>query len=418
MPKVIAEVVSVHAEEAAFLWQLRAAAVHAPHYLLRDLTRLDQRIEAHLDGLRVAGDAGWDLCKKAMADGGAGEVFAAAVLALEGGKADRIDFVVEHGCSKPAKARGLISALGWLPYERVKEHVVSLATSFRFPLRRVGLAAAAAHRQHPPFSLSSAFRANDPLFKVRALKAVGEFGATDVLTGLKHYLDADDPRCCFWAAWSGVLVYGDPTAQVALQGIAEGGGPFAERAAQLACRRLDLPLANRWRQRLAELRNKRSSIRVAGAVGDPEAVPFLIEQMRVPPLARIAGEAFALMTGVDIAYNDLEGKKPEGFEPVPSDDPNDENVGMDPDDNLAWPDPALVAKWWQGHQAGFTKGKRYLLGKPLGPEAIAEALRGGRQRQRAAAALELALKNRGQPLFEVRAPGFRQQEMLAQKAPA
>jgi uncharacterized protein (TIGR02270 family) len=411
---IIAVVVEQHAEEAAFLWLLRDAAVRAPHYLLWELAKVDDRVEAQLDGLRIAGDAGWDLCKKAAADGGPGEVFAGAILALESGKADRIDFVVEHGCSKPAKARGLISAFGWLPYERVKEHIVSLATSFRFPLRRVGLAAAAAHRQHPPFSLSSAFRANDPLFKVRALKAVGEFGATDVLTSLKHYLDADDPRCSFWAAWSGVLVYGDPTAQVALQGITEGGGPFAERAAQLACRRLDLPLANRWRQRLAELGNKRCSIRVAGAVGDPEAVPFLIEQMRVPPLARIAGEAFALLTGVDIAYNDLEGKKPEGFEAGPTENAADDNVELDPDDNLAWPDADLVAKWWQAHQTGFGKGKRYLLGKLLGPEALADALRNGRQRQRAAAALELALKKRGQPLFEVRAPGFRQQEALAQ----
>jgi hypothetical protein len=34
------------------------------------------------------------------------------------------------------------------------------------------------------------------------------------------------------------------------------------------------------------------------------------------------------------------------------------------------------------------------------------------QRQRAAAALELAILQPGQPLFEVRAPGFRQQQIL------
>src|SRR5712692_9896989 len=102
---IIEKVVSQHAEEAAFLWILRDAAVRAPHYLLWELAKLDDRVEAHLDGLRIAGDAGWDLCKKAAADGGAGEVFAAAILALETAKADRIDFVVEHGCSMPAKAR-------------------------------------------------------------------------------------------------------------------------------------------------------------------------------------------------------------------------------------------------------------------------------------------------------------------------
>ena len=39
-------------------------------------------------------------------------------------------------------------------------------------------------------------------------------------------------------------------------------------------------------------------------------------------------------------------------------------------------------------------------------------LRNGRQRQRAAAALELTVQQPGQPLFEVRALGFRQQQLL------
>jgi hypothetical protein len=40
----------------------------------------------------------------------------------------------------------------------------------------------------------------------------------------------------------------------------------------------------------------------------------------------------------------LEGKKPEGFEAGPTENPEDENVKMDPDDNLPWPDPALILK--------------------------------------------------------------------------
>ena len=205
MTKALSEIVSQHAEEAAFLWRLRDAAVHAPHYLLLDLARHDQRVEAHLDGLRVNGDAAWDVCKLAVEAGSAGEVFAGAVLALESGKADRITFVIEQGCAKPVKARGLVAALGWLPYAKVKETITKLATSDRVPLRRVGIAAAAAHRQHPPFSLNSVLRDNDPLLKARALKAVGEFGATDSLAGIKQHLNAADARCRFWAAWSGVM---------------------------------------------------------------------------------------------------------------------------------------------------------------------------------------------------------------------
>jgi len=55
---IIANVVLQHAEEAAFLWLLRHAAVAAPHYSLADLGKLDGRVEAHLDGLRIAGPDG------------------------------------------------------------------------------------------------------------------------------------------------------------------------------------------------------------------------------------------------------------------------------------------------------------------------------------------------------------------------
>src|SRR5262245_6682257 len=53
------DVVARHADEAPFLWLLRDRAAAAPHYSLLDLAKLDERVEANLDGLRVAGDYGW-----------------------------------------------------------------------------------------------------------------------------------------------------------------------------------------------------------------------------------------------------------------------------------------------------------------------------------------------------------------------
>ena len=45
--------------EAAFLWPLRDAAIRASRYNLRTAAELDDRVEAHIDGLRIAGHAGW-----------------------------------------------------------------------------------------------------------------------------------------------------------------------------------------------------------------------------------------------------------------------------------------------------------------------------------------------------------------------
>jgi uncharacterized protein (TIGR02270 family) len=119
-----------------------------------------------------------------------------------------------------------------------------------------------------------------------------------------------------------------------------------------------------------------------------------------------------MITGVDLAYRDLERKPPEDFNAGPTEDPKDENVEMDPDDNLPWPEPALVQKWWDKNRGQFQSGTRYLLGKPMTVDWLKTVLRDGRQRQRAAAALELAIRNPGEPLFNVAAPGFRQQKIL------
>jgi len=50
-------------------------------------------------------------------------------------------------------------------------------------------------------------------------------------------------------------------------------------------------------------------------------------------------------------------------------------------------------------------------------EWLKTVLRDGRQRQRAAAALELAIRQPGTPLFNVKAPGFRQIELLGKPGP-
>ena len=53
-------------------------------------------------------------------------------------------------------------------------------------------------------------------------------------------------------------------------------------------------------------------------------IPCVIEFMSSPEMARIAGESFSMITGLDLAYEDLEGEWPEGFEAGPTENPEDE----------------------------------------------------------------------------------------------
>ena len=412
---VIPVVIEQHAEEAAFLWLLRDAAVYAPHYSLGDLAHLDDRVEAQIDGLRIAGEAGWEICREALGREEPGEVFAAAVLAYESGDDDRIQTVLSVGSAVPELSRVLVSALGWLPYQQAEKYIQLLLTAASPDLRRLGIAASAVHRQDPRPSLSDALSYSDPLLRARALRAVGQLGRADLIPVLRSQLQDDDINCRFCAAWSAGLL-GDPHALPVLKELAELDFSYREEAMEMVARRLDVPAAPEWRKQTAQNHGTgRLAVQAAGVIGDPGSIPWLIEQMALPELARVAGESFSMVTGIDVAYEDLEGDWPEGFEAGPTDNPQDENVEMDPDEDLPWPNPELIQKWWNNYRGNFQNGTRYLIGKPITEEWLHQVLRIGRQRQRAAAALELVLKRPGQPLFEVRAPGFRQQQILGLK---
>ena len=406
-----------HAEEVAFLWTLRDAAVYAPHYDLDDLATHDHRVEAHVDGLRVAADAGWELVLEAAErHKEAGEAFAAGVLAMESRDKAKIDAVLKLTEAERESQRGLISALGWVGREALKGTGLELLSGGPAFRRRLGIAACAVQRVDPGETLGRALADDDPALRACALRAAGQLGRVDLLPALLERLDDADPSCAFRAAWSAVRL-GDRKAalqRLALLALADDS-PFQPAAAEIAPRAM---AGGQARELLgSQARNpkrRRAVIRAVGASGDPHYVPWLIRQMETVEVARVAGEAFAMITGADLAYEDLERDWPEGFEAGPTEDPADENVDLDPDEDLPWPEPERVQAWWQARAGQFEAGRRYLAGRPVEAAGCREVLAAGFQRQRRAAALELALMDPKAPLFETRAPGFRQQKLLAQ----
>jgi uncharacterized protein (TIGR02270 family) len=408
------EVITQHAEDAAFLWIMRDKAVHAPNYTVQDLADLDERVEAHLDGLRVAGGRGWELCEEVLGHMEPGEVFMAAVLAFESGNAKHIRKALDVGCSDHALERALISALGWLPFDQVEYSIKELLLSEDSWIRRVGIAAYAVHRRDPGFSLQQAISDPDGWLRARALKAAGELGRSDLLPTILQSLSDEDNGCRFFAAWSAARL-GERTAPVltVLREIAEARDVYAERALDIALRCMELSQTKAWRRQLRDNpKQLRLAVIGAGVIGDPELAGELIVLMEVEGVARIAGEAFSMITGVDLAYEDLDGDAPEGFEAGPNDNPEGENTALDQEEDLPWPVSELVAKWWRENQGKFRPGVRYLKGKEISRESLLNVLARGNQQQRAAAALELALREPTQPLFNIRAPGKCQVERL------
>src|SRR6185369_5278304 len=98
-------------------------------------------------------------------------------------------------------AQGLVSAMGWVPFDHVADEVIRLQNSSSPTLRYVGLAAAAIQREDPGPALAECLGAEDPLLAARAFKAAGELGRADLgryfWPGFAHA----DRRVRFWAGW-------------------------------------------------------------------------------------------------------------------------------------------------------------------------------------------------------------------------
>ena len=409
---IIQPIIEQHAEEAAFLWLQRDAAIHEPHYSLKDIAHLDDRLEAHIDGLRIAGESGWEICKQALALNEPGEVFAAAVLAFESEDGQWVDEVVKVAIEEPENWRALISAIGWLSDEDYQRWVPGMLTANDLSYRRLAIAASVIHRQDSATALAAALDDPEPNFQARALRAVGELKRRDLLPVLQQKLKSDDSACHFWAAWSAVLLR-DKSSLDVLKTFATAESPFLEQAIQLMLRVMDVPNSTKWLSDFTQSPEVlRHAVLGAGIIGDPMYIPWLINLMTVPEVSRVAGEAFSMITGVDLAYDDLDGEWPEGFEAGPTENPEDEDVAMDSDEDLPWPEPSLIQAWWEKNKNNFRVGTRYLVGKPITVEHCQQILNTGFQRQRRAAALELALLQKDEPLFNTSAPGFRQQQLL------
>jgi uncharacterized protein (TIGR02270 family) len=415
--RIVPVVVQQHVEDAAILHATRTAFTRAPHVKLSHLRRFDDRLAAHLDGLAVAGKQAMPLCEAALEMPNAGAMFVAAVRALEAGEQDTLLRLIVLAQSVPECRKGLASAFGWLEREHLRGVVTNFLNSPIPEHRLLGLTASSLHRVDPGLIRARQLEDPDAAVRARAFRAAGELGKRELVSTLGAAIGDGDGSCQFWAGWAAVLVGDRLEALEYLKAIGSTDDLHQQHAMQLALQTLPVAEAHDLLQRIARDPAKvRMLLQGSGLVGDPAYVPWLIGQMTDDKLARLAGEAFTLITGVDLADLDLERNAPEDLETGPNDDPEDPNVDMDADEDLPWPDQKLVQAWWTRHGARFAQGSRHLVGAPVSRDHCVDVLKSGYQRQRIAAAYHLCLLNPGTPLFEWRAPAWRQQRELAQLA--
>ncbi len=199
-PVALEAVVTRHFEEAVALWPHRNADVHGSQRMLDDLCWSDGRVSAHLDGLRIAQDYGWDesSIEENLAD--PGEAFVRVLLALDKQKPDTLEGLLLAVEGNQAAARGAVSAFGWASSSSLRGTVRELLASSHPFRKQIGIAACAVHRVDPGSALRASIVGGDISLGRRALRAVGELGRTDLAPLLETQFEVEDTPSRFWAA--------------------------------------------------------------------------------------------------------------------------------------------------------------------------------------------------------------------------
>ena len=200
----------------------------------------------------------------------------------------------------------MVSAVGWLT-DDAAGIALSLLHAWGTPIAlQIGLAGAAARRSPIPGRILDA-GLREPRCRARAIKAIAELGVVGRLSAARDCLSEATLDVRFAAAWTVARFATDARAIAELQTIAMTESRYRQRSAALAVRRLEPMAARRWVEMLAQVPGcERVAIQAAGALGDPVFVPWLLEQMSNPSLARLAGESFCLITGARLAEDKLD----------------------------------------------------------------------------------------------------------------
>lgn len=405
-----------HTEDAAMLYLQRRAAVHAPHFALLYLKRLDERLAAHLDGLCVAAQEGHAWLREE--DGELpGALFAETVVLLTE-QPSRLDALLTRAAALPERFQEEVSAaLGWVEADCLQGVAKALLESTDPFRRRLGLVACTQHGLNPGDFLQAAFAAEDPALRACAARAAGELGLTALRESCRALLDDTAPEVAFAAACAGVLLGERAHSLAQLGTLAAQAGPLQEEALRLWLLAADPVDAHNLLAQLARTPAQiRALITGSGIAGDAQYLPWLLPQMEKPELARLAAEAFALITGLDLAEENLDAGEPtlpEEALPGPDDNPENEDLSEDPDKDLPWPDVAKLQAWWHANTTRFAAGQPFFMGQPRSPQIALTTLREGYQRQRRLAALILVLQSTEAPLFNIAAPARRQATALA-----
>ncbi|WP_157822481.1 TIGR02270 family protein [Psychromonas sp. Urea-02u-13] len=387
--------------DASFLWLLRSISVKQPHYYLTDLADLEKRIDANLDGLMCNFELAWEICLEELRFDQAGEAFTATIIAFRSRDVNKIKVVIDHAFVNDDTFKGVASAMAWLPKPLIREWLERFLFSKDLNHKQLAIAFCSITRKNPGECLKEFLQREDCLSHIgllkRVVRLIGELKLYAFGNALLPLAEHEDIDVKFWANWS-IVMLGEHKYAANLQAYLLSDSPFSSIAQQVIFKVLPIDKARLLISDFATQPERlREVIQASGLIGDPHTVPWIIDKMNNFDTAKVAGEAFTLITGIDLDRYELSIEPPEDIAAVPNDEHANSNVDLDEDENLPFPNVSKINHTWLHYRARYKAGSRYIMGievnqnNPATVAKLTSMLKQAGQRQRASIALTLAL---------------------------
>lgn len=419
---ILIDIIEEHLEEADFLCQQRGNALGDRVYDLARLADLEERLLAHLDGLLLAEPDAWDLLKPKLTKGERGKAFVAAFVALATGEAgyrDEITTALDQ--AEGPVLEGITEALRHSSSVEVEQILRPRLGDANPRVRAIALDVLSFRRAAiDAKQLQLSFLDNDPTVLVAAATAVGRLRIRSLASRVESLFGSDNSHVRRAAVRAGLLVGSEKVLAYCRTAVKNKTAEATDALTLigLAGQAEDIRLLA---EALTQPESVRSAVSALGWLGCASAVDALLPLVADPTLSRLAGEAIARITGLNLEKEHLVVTTPAPSTPPAAADSkpqegadDDDDFVEDPDEGLPWPNPAKLASWWNTNAARFAAMTRYRNGKPYSRQVLIDILHNGPLPDRHHAAYELALLEPSSSLLETYAFADRQRRELAQ----
>ena len=419
---ILWDVIEEHFDEAEFLFEQWERALHSPEYTLAELgATLEQRLEAHLDGLLIGGRAVAEyLLERELENDTAPTRAVVAALVLLCGEeesvARRVLGAVQDadGPLQEALARALVlsnvARLDWMVLERFRVAQSELE-------KAVFLEILTGRGVDPGELLPPCFDSDSPRLVGAALEALRRFARREMIAVAERQLQSGHPHLQASALKASLTLGSREAWQLCLH-LAKATDPDDPHLLLLIAtlgQPEDHQILYTQLGNSARLERLLWTLGCCGTIQAGDAcLPYL--QSKDERVAKMAAEAMAWIGGFDLNEDEfrvslVEPEEDMTLPPLEEDD-LDANLDLDGVDDLPVPNRQAIARWWEANRDRLRRNGRHLFGQPFSPQAMLHALEAAPLWRRHTVALELSMRTGGKQHVSTDAFSSRQRRQI------